>query len=191
MINEYNSLLGLSSKRKSIRRYSPNPLPEVIVDKIVAIAATSPYAGGRKNWGVKKISDRAVIEEMVEVVEDKIEQLANSLENTEAQLFKNYGKNFLIFKEASHLLIPYFRVSPTIRSLLREGATPPLLEWERDNATKSISCVAMLLLLAAESLEVGACYMTGPLIAERELAELLEIPPGREIGAIIPIGYPL
>jgi nitroreductase len=49
----------------------------------------------------------------------------------------------------------------------------------------------MLILLAAESLGLGACYMTGPLIAGEELAQITGLSAGQEIGAIIPIGYPL
>ncbi len=65
-----------------------------------------------------------------------------------------------------------------------------LRQWERDNFTKSISCVVMLVLLAAESLGLGACYMTGPLIAEKEIGKIINIKKGRNIGAIIPLGYP-
>lgn len=97
----------------------------------------------------------------------------------------------MFFREAPLLIIPYFKVTPVMKSLLRESITESLLQWERDNSVKSISCVSMLILLAAESLGLGACYMTGPLIAEREISEILNIPPGRETGAIIPIGYKL
>jgi nitroreductase len=47
----------------------------------------------------------------------------------------------------------------------------------------------MLILLAAESLGLGACYMTGSLVAEAALAGLLAVKPGRSIGAVIPVGY--
>jgi nitroreductase len=67
--------------------------------------------------------------------------------------------------------------------------TPELLQWERDNYVKSIACVAMLILLAAESLGLAACHMTGGLIAEDALGPLAKIRKGRSIGALIPIGY--
>ena len=43
--------------------------------------------------------------------------------------------------------------------------------------------------LGDESLGLGACYMTGPLLAARELAKLAGLKPGREPGALIPLGY--
>jgi nitroreductase len=67
--------------------------------------------------------------------------------------------------------------------------TKELMVWERDTAVKSISCVCMLILLAAESLGLGACYMTGPLIAEHIIKNHIKIKPGRSVAAIIPVGY--
>jgi nitroreductase len=52
--------------------------------------------------------------------------------------------------------------------------------WERDNFVKSISCVAILVLLAAESLGLGACLMTGPLGAEEELARRIGVKENRK-----------
>ena len=63
-------------------------------------------------------------------------------------------------------------------------------DWEKDNFVKSISCVAMLVLLAAESLGLGSCYMTGPLIAEKQIKEFLGIQENKVIGALLPIGFP-
>jgi nitroreductase len=60
--------------------------------------------------------------------------------------------------------------------------------WERDNFTKSISCVALLIILAAESLGLASCYITGALIAEEELGRIFNIKTGRNIGAVIPVG---
>jgi nitroreductase len=71
-----------------------------------------------------------------------------------------------------------------------EDSDEQILQWERDTYVKSISCVAMLILLAAESLGLGGCYMTGPLLAEKHIKATLHIKQGRDIGAIIPVGYP-
>ena len=48
----------------------------------------------------------------------------------------------------------------------------------------------MLVLLAAESLGLGSCYMTGPLIAEKQIKEFLGIQENKVIGALLPIGFP-
>jgi nitroreductase len=47
----------------------------------------------------------------------------------------------------------------------------------------------MLILLAAESLGLAACYMTGPLLAQTEIAHLLNVKRGRDVAAVIPVGF--
>ena len=76
-----------------------------------------------------------------------------------------------------------------MRSILREQTTDDILSWEHDNLTKSLSCVAMMILLAAESLGLGACYMTGPLIAGKDLNGILGLRDNFLPGAIIPVGH--
>lgn len=191
MDNPYLQLKHLSETRKSCRKFKPDEIPQDITDKILSVAANSPYAGGSRSWGVTTVKETAVKERLVLAIQEKVRATAESMERESADLFVKYSQNFMFFREAPLLIIPYFKVTPVMKSLLRESITESLLQWERDNSVKSISCVSMLILLAAESLGLGACYMTGPLIAEREISEILNIPPGREVGAIIPIGYKL
>lgn len=191
MTNNYEIFHVLCKGRKSHRKFSSKPVPEDMIGKILETAATSPFASGRKNWKILVIKDAALCREMVEVVRRQTEQMAADMEPEMATMFRRYVSNFAQFADAPVLLLPVFRVAPMMRSLLRDRLTPSLQRWERDNTVKSISCVAMLILLAVESLGLGACYMTGPLIAGEELAQIAGLSAGQEIGAIIPIGYPL
>jgi len=159
-----------------------------MIEKIISVARCSPYASGRKNWDIAVIRDRAVIATAADLVAAAAIDLAGTMRDDFRADFLSYAESFAAFRSAPVILVPNFRISPAVSMMLN----PPdesLLTWERDNATKSISCVAMLILLAAESLGLAACYNTGSLIAAPELTALLSIRNGREIGAIIPIGY--
>lgn len=191
MRNSYETFHALCQSRRSHRKFSSKPVPDEMISKILETAATSPFASGRKNWKIMVIRDRDVCRDMVETIRQQTERMATDMEPEMALMFKRYVSNFTQFADVSALLLPIFRVAPVMRSLLRDRLTPSLQSWERDNSVKSISCVTMLILLAAESLGLGACYMTGPLIAGEELAQIIGLPVGQEIGAIIPIGYPL
>ncbi|MDD3551659.1 MAG: nitroreductase family protein [Methanothrix soehngenii] len=191
MMNKYETFHALCQGRRSHRKFSPEPVPEEAIAKILETAATSPFASGRKNWKIVVIRDKNVHREMEEAVRRQTEQLVADMEPDMTAMFRRYASNFARFADVSALLLPVFRVTPVMRSVLRDRLTPSLQGWERDNAVKSISCVAMLILLAAESLDLGACYMTGPLIAGEELARIAGLAAGQEIGAIIPVGYPL
>jgi len=191
MKTNYEMFHNLCESRRSCRRFSLDPIPEELINQILKTAATSPYASGRKNWRIEVVRDRELFQKLASVVRLRAEAMAANMDGEMEVLFKRYVKNFTQFEEAPVLLLPVFRISPIMKSILRDQLTPDLQTWERDNAVKSISCVAMLILLAAQSLNLGACYMTGPLIAVDELSSILNLAPGQVIGAIIPIGYPL
>lgn len=189
MEQKYEALKSICETRKSCRNFKPDMFPEEHIAQILNIAHKSPYASGRKNWEIIVIKEKAIIELMSKTVISSIENISEQIDQDLSSLFKNYSKNFTFFDKAPVIFIPIFRISPIIKSILRENITQEMLLWERDNSVKSISCVSMLLILAAESLGLSSCYMTGPLLAQKELVQILKLPTGRLIGSIIPVGY--
>lgn len=189
MFESYKAFNTICSNRKSYRQFSEKPVSDDLIKKILDSASTSPFASGRKNWKVLVINSEREKKMMLEAVDREIEKIAAAIEPDMSGIFLRYANNFRQFAKAPTLLLPIFRVTPVMRSLLRNKITPAVREWERDNSVKSISCVAMIILLAAESLNLAACYMTGPLLANDELAKIAKLPSEYEIGAVIPVGH--
>ncbi|MCP4154265.1 MAG: nitroreductase family protein [bacterium] len=207
----YDNLFTIFNERKSHRDFSPLPVPEENIAKILAIAKTSPYASNKKNWEVKVVTDRELIETLAATVQLVAEQQARKIRADLRDSFLAYAASFVFFRRAPLLLIPVFRVGKAFTYMMGDtsgtGHTPGAgqgseggecrenhfspSQWEHENYVKSISCVCMSILLAAQSLGLGSCYMTGPLIAEQELNPQLNIKKGRRIAAIIPVGFPV
>jgi nitroreductase len=187
--NNYDILKTICQNRKSTRRYSNEAVPDEVIQKIIDIAKTSPYASGLKNWDIQVVNSKDDIEKIAECVKNKASEMAEKAKEDLRDHFLNYTKNFTFFESAPAIIILTFRISPIMQAMMGSNVDATVLQWERDNFTKSISCAAMLVLLAAESLNLGSCYMTGPLIAQNEIMIIINSKPGREIGAIIPIGY--
>jgi len=191
MSSQYEMFFTLCTQRKSCRRFAPDSVSEQDIERILNAGKTSPFASGRRNWEIVVVRDKTLIDSLTDMVTTRVHQLSEQMEDFAGQQFRQYGRNFSLFSGAPVLFLPTFRVAPTLKALLRDQLTPELELWERDNAVKSISCVSMLILLAAQSLGLGACYMTGPLVAADEMARALGLPPERQVGAIIPVGKPL
>jgi len=189
-MNDYDSLLKICKSRKSLRKFSNKKVNQEDLDKIIEVAFTSPYASGKKNWDILTITDAALKNNIAELVKKECEEKASLINPSMKEYFINYSKSFSFFAGAPVLLIPVFRISTPLSMMLGTSDNEVFL-WERDSFVKSIACVSMLILLACESLGLGACYVTGALIAEKEIARLLDLPEGQNIGAIIPVGYAL
>lgn len=184
--DRYGALKEICDSRESRRDFQARPLSEALIEKIKAAAYAAPYASGKKNWEIEVITDRDAIEGIAGAVEKRVAEIQEQVRSDFRSDFAAYAKNFTAFRSAPSLFVPTFRVAPSL-SLMCHG--PEISQWERDNYVKSISCVSMLILLAAESLGLAACYMTGALVAEADIAPIMKVKKGRNIGAIIPIGY--
>lgn len=189
MEERYEMLRNLVSSRHSCRSFSEEKLNSDQIEKIQEIASHSPFASGRSNWKIMVVSGRDALHKIADTVRKEAVALSEAMDPEAAGFFLKYASSFTFFEDAGALFIPYCRETSTMRSLLRENATEEILNWEHDNITKSLSCVSMLILMAAESLGLGSCYMTGPLVAGKALAMELGIRDNFIIGALIPVGY--
>lgn len=186
---DYENLKSICEKRHSCRSFSKLPVSPELIQRIKQIALSSPYVSGKKNWEIMEITDKKVISLIAEAVREKATQLESRMNNDFQASFANYAKMFTVFENAPVLILPTFRIAAGF-SLMISGENSDSADFERDNYIKSISCVAMLIHLAAVSLGLGSCYMTGPLIAEKEIASIVKVKNGRSIGAVIPVGFP-
>ena len=190
MSDAYSEFQALCAARKSVRSFSAQPVAAEQIEAIRAVARTAPYASGKKNWELRVVSERAVIEELAAIVRRRSAELGEQVRDDYRPLFLDYADHFAAFAAAPVLFVPVYRVQPAL-SLLHPAADAAILAWERDNVVKSIAGVALLVQLAAQSLGLGACIMTGPLLAEAELVARLKLHGSQQIGAIVPVGYPL
>lgn len=184
----YQILKIICEKRRSQRDFSNKTVSLEDVEKIKEIATTAPYTSGRKNWEIRVVHDRKTIQRMADVVKNKANKLREQLKEDFVEEYQSYADYFSIFENAPVLFIPLFRLSVGLSYLLK-NPDDSIIQWERDSYVKSIAGVALLVVLAAESLGLGSCYMTGPLLAEQEIKECLNIQKDKYIGAIIPVGY--
>ena len=184
----YDTLKQICDLRKSARKFSNKKICDELIKKILDVAYTSPFASGRKSWKIITITDEHIISQLSESVKNAIINFNDKIKNEYKDFFIKYSKNFIFFENCPVLLIPVFKNFP-ILSYIMNNEDNSLEIFERDNYTKSIACVSTLILLAAESLKLKACMMTGPLIAETEIKNILNINVNLNVGAIIPIGY--
>lgn len=187
-MDAYGTLAALCEARHSSRMFLNTPVPTDLLEKILAIARTSPFAGGSKSWEVVVVSERDRIDALAREVRAKTAEWHDAMRPEFRSAFLEYAVNFTAFERAPVLMLPVVRIIPTLTIMLPEP-TRDIVRMEEENFVKSISCVAMLILLAAQSLGLASCLATGPLIAEDEIGRIIGLKPGRRIGAVIPIGY--
>lgn len=64
---EYNSLLSLVRKRRSYRRFKPDPIPDEIVDKILEVAQWAPSGFNTQPWEFVILTEEEHRKKIVEI----------------------------------------------------------------------------------------------------------------------------
>ncbi|MFC2131014.1 nitroreductase family protein [Bacteroidota bacterium] len=191
--NLYTCLKKVCGRRKSRRVFLDKLVPDDILSKIKEVALTAPYASGKSNWDMSIITDKNKLKQIALSVKRKNEELIKLMREDFRDGYNQYAVNFTLFENAPAVFFLNYRTPASLSMMFEKQKLEEVYykigEWERDNYVKSISCVAMLIILAAESLGLGACYMTGPLLAEDEIIDILKVKKDRRIGSVIPVGY--
>jgi nitroreductase len=107
--------------------------------------------------------------------------------------FETYSGHFMNFNHAAALMVPLYRASVGLSGMLDGAATHEdrqlFQDFEYHSALLSVGLAIQNILLLAEELGIGACCLTGPLIAKNKLEKCFSIPVGWQIAALIMLGY--
>jgi len=169
---------------RSIRRFSPEPLPDELVERVLDAAIRAPSGGNSQTWRFVVVRDPTL----------------------RAQLGELYRQGF---REAYPADRVQGEADPTRRRVIRSadyladhmGSEPPVLvllclERSTDSpppgrtAGSSVYPAAQNLLLAARGLGLGGCLTTLHLRREPQVKAVLGIPETVDTYALIPLGRP-
>lgn len=164
--------------RRSIRKFKPDSVQKEDIIKILEAANWAPSALNLQPW-----------EFLVVAGETK-----NNLGSNYGKIVDEYTKDWEAEPEKAFMprneFIQFANIyggAPIVIVVLIEAHDDPKYQKA---FLESASAAMENMLLAATALELGGCWMTGPLDGEKYLRKVLSIPDDREIVAISPIGYP-
>jgi nitroreductase len=69
MLQEYDRLLDLAKKRRTVRKFKPDPLPEGYVEKIIEVARWAPSGFHTQPWEFVVIKNKEVKDAIIKVID--------------------------------------------------------------------------------------------------------------------------
>ncbi|MDI3546891.1 MAG: hypothetical protein PWR10_543 [Halanaerobiales bacterium] len=151
-------------RRRSIRRYIDRDVTEELLKEVINAGRLAPSGGNMQPWEFIVVRERDKIKEVVET--------------TFVGFDSKSGQKQSWLETASLLIVV---CTDYKRTVARYG------EMGRKIALMDTSAAIENMLLAATSLGLGSCWVSG--FNQEELAKLLEIPGQIEPVAILPLGY--
>ncbi|MBI2877817.1 MAG: nitroreductase family protein [Candidatus Tectomicrobia bacterium] len=180
--------------RRSVRKFKPDPVQEEDLREILEAARWAANAGNSQPWHFLVVRGEGLRQSMAQAVERMADQMAGWPEVAEmAARIQGSLPFWTFFREAPVTLAvlarPYEATADL--ALAQKGLPPEEVKRMRPYpGLQSVSAAIQNLLLAAHSLGYGTCWMTGPLVAYRELEEILGVKAPWELVALVPLGRP-
>ena len=185
MNTKNTSLLELIQARRSIRRYSARPVPHEWIQQILNAAIWAPSAHNRQPW-------RFVVVEQA----DTKEHLATSMgTRLQRDLSADHVPQDIIDKDVRR---SYDRITsaPIIVVVCMTVIDMDVYSDAKRNHFESVMAIqssAMAgqnLLLMAEELGLGACWMCAPLFCPDVVQDALDLPDDWQAQGMVTLGFP-
>lgn len=169
-----SGLLDTILTRRSVRQFRSDPIPVELLHKLMLAAQAAPYGTTSDEREFVVLGGEAK-DQFVAFVAERLDAILPVLGDAPAGI---------VLQDARGLM-DTIGLAPVIVAVLKlvsdEGHTLAL---------PSAAVAVENLLLAAWSQGLGACYTTGGVYLADSIAEYLNLP-GRQLIALVPLGYPL
>ena len=182
---DYDSLLELVKKRRSIRKLKPEPIPDEYVDRIIEVARWSPSGANSQPWEFMVIKKQELKDRIIKLLDER----SNLMHKMEL-----VREPELRFKWAppGYVRAPVFII--LCGDTRTEDAYPLYVTLERGGSifNSSQASVFLYMTLAATTLGLGAQWVSAiasPYV-QSFTKDLLKIPKELEIYDMLAVGYP-
>jgi nitroreductase len=185
----------------ALRKYTPEPVPDELIHKMLDAAIRAPSRLNRENWYfavIKSPEKKAAIAEIVTRNWFAEMSAAYELLPTLPMPDEARGKLTRIVDAAWYLaerlaetpviifaglMVPPVEASYPAYDPAKADMYPPLLG-------AGIYPAVQNLMLAARSLKLGTCLVTAAVLDDEELKPLLKLPPEAKSMAMVTVGWP-
>ena len=193
----YQQLKQIIHDRRSVRSFTDQPVDKALIRELIDCARYAPSDTNSQTWEFIAVVGRQAIEAIEAMTWEQLNLRAAAAEakglNREARLLlKSFGPYATAFSDAPALIIC---LATPYTSKFRDKIFDPIQlapedVW-REEGIKSSCLASQNLMLAAHSLGLATCPMTGPvLLAEQQLKDYLEVEESRQVNMVIALGYP-
>ena len=177
--------LDLIRRRRSIRRYKPDPVPPDLIDKLLEAANWAPSAHNKQPWRLAVITNPETKLGLATVMGARFREDLSADGLAEDSISQDVTRSFNRITAAPLLVLLCLTMDD-----MDHYPDTRRMQNEMTMAVQSTAMAGQNLLLAAHALELGACWMCAPLFCPEEVKQNLRLPSGWQPQGLIAVGYP-
>ena len=179
------ALLDLMRTRRSLRLYTDDAVPEACIEQIMEAATWAPSAHNRQPWRFVLINESASKIDLARQMGARLRQDLTRDDVSPVVIEADVGRSYQRITAAPLLIL----LCMSLRDMdvyTDEGRNC----HERTMAQQSTAMAGQNMLLMADSLGLGACWMCAPLFCQELVAQVLDLPEGWLPQGMITLGFP-
>ncbi|MFC1861058.1 nitroreductase family protein [Chloroflexota bacterium] len=177
--------------RRSIRNFKKKKVKDEDILLALEAATFAPSPFNCQPWKFLVIKNDQLKKQMAQVIKNKLNKALIKIgEDDDVDILENYSQFFAFFEKAPIAVGIICRTisHPIIGFLERTGVSSKELVDTSHSEIQSTAAAVQNMLLRLHEMGLGACWMTNPLIATKELESLLEVKRPWHLIGVIPIG---
>lgn len=185
-----DQLLSFMRTRRSIRKFLPDAVADEDIAAVVEAASWAPSGTNQQNWDFIAVRCAAERERLARAVTDTVQSLLARIPSARARAeFERYSAYYTFFAAAPVVIAVVQKPYDSLARRIMERFDLPSAAQSTASVQGPAAAVQNLLLMA-HARGLGACWMTGPLIARPALEAVLGVTAPDELMALVPLGKP-
>jgi nitroreductase len=186
-MTEGTELFHIMRTTRAMRRLKPDPVPDELVHRILEAGQYAANGGATQRWRFLVIKDRSIKEQVQEWYQKAFDEVVGPRYRGSAPPPGSSPGRYRRQHDAVEYLTEHYHEAPVwIVACQDDWEEPPTR-----SSGASIYPAVQNMLLAARALGLGATLTSRHLRHEKEVEEIMGLPPGVHSYAILPIGYPM
>ena len=184
MNSDYESLMGLITARRSVRRFDDRPVERGDIERLVDAARWAPSNHNRQGWKFVVFSDAAELTALAGKVRQSLTARLADCPGIPQNRADELIEHATDFAAAPRVVLVMHKRASLAAGELFAGNT--LASGEALSAAMATENM----LLAAASMELAACVFTAPLLGRDVWEQIDDLPLGFDPTCLVAIGHP-
>lgn len=191
---QIDEFLELARKRRSIRRFKPDPIPDECIEKMLEAARWAQSGANAQPWEFIVVKDTETKNKIVEIYSKQVKQSWDIEKTREKELRQP------AYREGPHAGPLGFKNAPVFilvcgdpRTVQASVLSTHFIHNEGGpmaHFLKNIANATQILHLAAAACGLGSQWVSINSVTEIHLKALLGVPDELAIHTLVPVGYP-
>ena len=196
---EMQELEKLIKERRSVRQWKKQDVPDDVLKKAIELATWAPNGGNFQGWRFVVVKNPAAIAKMGNAVQSVADKVAGwPTEDKWKEEILRHQQKASFFREAPVCIAVFVNKYESVMDKIlipRESLDPEakeILAFRRSAPTgvQSAAAAVATLLLVLHNAGLGAVWLANPLIAKKQIENMLKVPAGMDLVCLVAIGYP-